>query len=121
MKCKRSSDARELDQSGMHTVRMQALKAIERGQAVAKVAKTFGVAERTLYRWLSRFASDGQQGLKNQPKTGRAPKLNGEEVAWLARTLREETPPGCQRRCVCRSNAVSVGKKLTGQHEKLPK
>ena len=92
MKCKRSSDARKLDQSGMHTMRMQALKAVENGQPVAEVAETFGVAERTLYRWLARFASDGQQGLKNRPKTGRPPKLDGGEMAWLARAIREETP-----------------------------
>jgi transposase len=92
MKCKRSSDGRQIEQSGRPSIRRQALKAIENGQAVAEVAKAFGVAERTLYRWLSRFASEGQQGLTNQPKSGRPPKLDGEEMAWLARTVREETP-----------------------------
>ena len=29
--------------------------------------------------------------------------------------------PHCQDSCVCRSNAAAVGRKLTGQHEKLPK
>jgi transposase len=60
---------------------MQALKAVEQGQAVAEVDEAFGVAERTLPRWLARFAAEDPQGLKTQPKTGRPPKLDGGEMA----------------------------------------
>ena len=78
--------------SGRLTLRIQALKAVEAGQAVAEVDEAFGVAERMLCPWLARFAAEDPQGLKNQPKTGHPPKLDGEEMAQFGRTVPEATP-----------------------------
>ena len=92
MKCKRSTDGRTLDKTAMHTLRMQAIKAVREGRPVADVADAFGVNERTLYRWLSKFAEGGQQGLRTKPRSGRPPKLSAQEMRWVARTVRDETP-----------------------------
>jgi len=53
MKCKRDSDGRKLDHVSLQTMRIQAVKAVERGQPVAEVAAAFGVNERSVYRWLA--------------------------------------------------------------------
>lgn len=56
------------------------------------MADAFGVAERTVYRWLARYEAGGQKALLSKPKSGRPPKLTAEEMAWLARSVREDTP-----------------------------
>lgn len=92
MQSKRSTDAGVTDRTGMSKLRLQAIKAVRNGRTVAEVAEIFGVHERTLYRWLARFEAGGQNGLVSQPKSGRPPKLTGEEMRWLARVVREQTP-----------------------------
>jgi transposase len=71
---------------------MQAIKAVRGGRTVADVAGTFGVNERTLYRWLAKFSNGGQQALIGKTKPGRPPKVTPEEMRWIAQTVREETP-----------------------------
>jgi len=92
MKCKRSSDGRSVDLAARTARRTQAVKAVREGQPVTEVARAYGVAVRTVYRWLSNFANEGQTGLTAKPKSGRPPKVTPEEMAWIARTVREETP-----------------------------
>ena len=78
--------------AGQHALRLQAIKAIRKGRLVADVADAFGVTERTLYRWLARYASGGQRGLQNLSRSGRPAKVTPEEMAWIGRTVQEETP-----------------------------
>ena len=92
MKCKRSNDGRAIDKTAMHAYRMQAIKAVREGRTVADVADAFGVNERSLYRWLSKYAEGGQKALHGQPKSGRPKTLSDSEMRWLARTVRDETP-----------------------------
>ncbi|MBK5936400.1 IS630 family transposase [Halorhodospira halophila] len=92
MKCKRSNDGRAVDKSAAHALRMQAIKAVRNGRTVADVADAFGINERTLYRWLSRYAEGGQKALHSKPKSGRPRKLTPEEMRWVARTVRDENP-----------------------------
>lgn len=43
-------------------------------------------------RWLADFANGGQNALLAKPIPGRAPKLSAEEMAWIARAVRDNTP-----------------------------
>ena len=92
MKCKRDSDGRQLDHVSLQTMRIQAVKAVERGQTVAEVAAAFGVNERSVYRWLAAYASGGQQALQAKPIPGRPTKLKAKHLRWLASTLRDTSP-----------------------------
>ncbi|MGD9710338.1 MAG: IS630 family transposase [Halothiobacillaceae bacterium] len=92
MKCKRTSDARAHDHHTLQVMRQQAIKAVREGQTVQSVAAAFGVNPRTVFRWLADFANGGQNALLAKPIPGRPPKLSVEEMAWIARAVRDNTP-----------------------------
>lgn len=92
MKCQRDNDGRAVDRVSKQTLRKQAVKAVRRGETVASVAASYGVNERTVFRWLERFANGGQKGLDNRPVSGRPPKISTEQMRWIARTVKDETP-----------------------------
>ena len=56
-------------------VRLRAVHAVERGWSVSEAADAFGVARRTLHRWLKRYEQDGEAGLTRKPGSGRPRKL----------------------------------------------
>ncbi|MCA3218958.1 MAG: helix-turn-helix domain-containing protein, partial [Burkholderiales bacterium] len=56
MRCKRDTDGRSFDHHSLQLMRQQAVKAVRNGQSAAEVAVSFGVNERTVFRWLASFA-----------------------------------------------------------------
>ncbi|MBS0460917.1 MAG: IS630 family transposase, partial [Proteobacteria bacterium] len=72
--------------------RMQAIKMSRRGYPAREIAEFFGVSIRAVYGWLSMFASFGQDGLLARKGAGRPPKLDAEQMRWIARTVAENTP-----------------------------
>ncbi len=92
MRCKRDSDGRSIDNLSLQVMRQQAVKAVGKGETVASVAAAFGVNIRTVFRWLSDFASGGQNALLAKSIPGRPPKVTPDEMRWLAETVRDQTP-----------------------------
>lgn len=92
MKCKRDSDGRQLDHVSLQTMRIRAVAAVKRGELVSSVAATFGVNERSVYRWLAAYSSGGQQALQAKPIPGRPTKLKDKHLRWLASMVRNTTP-----------------------------
>jgi len=73
-------------------LRQQAVKAVREGQSVANVAVTLGMNVTTIFRWLAKFADGGQNALLANPIPGRPPKVSAEEMRWIARAVRDNTP-----------------------------
>ena len=92
MKCKRTSDGRKHDHGVLQVMRQQAVKAIREGQDVTSVAAAYGINVRSVFRWLADFANGGQNALLAKPIPGRPPKVSAEEMRWLARAVRDNTP-----------------------------
>jgi len=92
MKCKRDSDGRKLDHATLQAMRMQAVKAVKNGEDAKSVAAAYGMNVRTIFRWVALFAEGGQKALQAKPIPGRPPRLSGEQLAWLAATVRDHTP-----------------------------
>lgn len=92
MKCKRTSDGRKLDHHALQAMRQQAVKAVREGQPVAEVANAFGMNIRTVFNWLAKFADGGQNALLAKPVPGRPPKITADEMRWIARTVKDNTP-----------------------------
>ena len=92
MKCKRNSDGRSIDHQSLQVMRQQAVKAVGNGEAATSVAKVFGVNVRSVFRWLADYASGGQKALQAKPIPGRPQKVTPDEMRWLAKTIKDETP-----------------------------
>lgn len=92
MKCKRDSDGRKHDHHTLQIMRQQAVKAVANGQSPKNVAAAFGINIVTLYKWLSRYASGGQNALLAKPIPGRPPKISEAEMKWIANAVKDNTP-----------------------------
>ena len=92
MKCKRTTDGRKHGRVALPVMRQQAVKAIREGQDVASVAAAYGVNVRSVFRWLADFANGGQNALLSKPIPGRPPKVSVEEMRWLAKAVKDNTP-----------------------------
>lgn len=57
------------------TVRARAVAAVQNGIPTSTVARAYGVARLTIYRWLDRFERNGTEGLERIPGSGRPRKL----------------------------------------------
>jgi transposase len=73
-------------------IRMQGVKMVGAGYAVSEVASFFGVTSRAVFKWLATFAQSGQNGLVAKDGAGRPPKVNADQMRWIAWTVRDSTP-----------------------------
>jgi len=93
MKCKRDFDARKLDHKTLEVLRKQAVRrVVEDGEAPDEVADSLQVNRATVYHWLSAFHYGGWSALDAKAIPGRPPKLDGKQMAWLAKTIRSKNP-----------------------------
>ena len=71
--------------------RLEMVKGVALGQALADVARWSGRTERTVRRWLAAFAAGGAAALADAPRGGRPARADGAYLAALERAV--ETPP----------------------------
>jgi transposase len=92
MKCKRKTDGRKMSSRGKEALRIRVVHLVREGASPEELAKTLDINPRTIYRWLARYHYGGEAALKNQPKPGRPPKLNGLHLSRVASIIRETNP-----------------------------
>jgi len=73
-------------------VRMQAVKMIDFGMTVSNVARFFQVTTRAVFKWISASLSGEPDALYAKNGAGRPPKVNPEQLAWIDKVIRENTP-----------------------------
>ena len=71
--------------------RAHALLLLTQDSSVVAVARLFATAPHRVRAWRSRFLAGGRQGLADEPRTGRPPKLDAVALAFLSEAL--ETGP----------------------------
>jgi putative transposase len=71
--------------------RAHALLLLTEGHSVVAVARFFETAPHRVRAWRSRFLASGRQGLADEPRSGRPPKLDATALAFLEEAL--ETGP----------------------------
>lgn len=92
MKCKRQFDGRKLNRQALEALRVRAVQRMLDGESPEVLAKTLDMNPATLYKWMARYHYGGMDALKVKRQTGRPPKLSGEQMKWLADTVRENNP-----------------------------
>lgn len=63
--------------------RVEAVKAVQRGEEPKVVARVMGIPVNSLYNWLARYRSGGWHALRDGKKSGRPRKVTGTVLKWL--------------------------------------
>jgi len=92
MKCKKTIDARSHSHQALEEMRMSAVQRVEAGESPEAVATGLGINRRTIYRWLAAYHYGGEEGLKAKAIPGAPMKLNGKQMAQIAKIIREKNP-----------------------------
>ncbi|MDP9363084.1 MAG: IS630 family transposase [Chloroflexota bacterium] len=67
--------------------RAHALLLVVEGRPVAEAARLFGTSPNRVRAWRSRLLERGRQGLADEPRSGRPPKLDAAATAFLEEAL----------------------------------
>jgi len=72
--------------------RSEAVAAVRRGEKVADVARNHGVNIATLFRWLARYRSGGEDALREGARAGRPGKADERLLRWLYGAITQDDP-----------------------------
>ncbi|MBS0468323.1 MAG: helix-turn-helix domain-containing protein, partial [Proteobacteria bacterium] len=64
--------------------RIQGVKMVRSGWPVSEVAHFFSFSTRAVFGWVATFAESGQNGLLAKEGAGRPPKVNEDQMRWIA-------------------------------------
>jgi len=78
------------DASFRARTRAHSLLLSSQGKAISEIAQTYQVTRVTVSSWITNWEALGAQGLYDQPRSGRPPKLNPEEQELAKQYLKEE-------------------------------
>jgi transposase len=85
-------DGRKLDSKTMEQIRIRAIQRVQEGESPEVVIKTLGFTRACIYNWLARYRAGGWHALKTGKQSGRPKKLDGKQIAWIYKTVRDKTP-----------------------------
>ena len=77
-----------MNENGYSTreIRIRAVRAVERGLTIVATSNAYGIARRTLHRWLARIGTEGETGFDRKPGSGRPrtlEQLSESELKYL--------------------------------------
>ena len=90
----KTKDTRKLTQEAQEAIRLRAVKAVCTGMTQREAAKSFGVTECVVSRWMKAYNTLGIEGLKKRrrgPKTSRS-VLKGWQAATICNIIRDRHP-----------------------------
>jgi len=85
-------DGRKLDSKTMEQIRTRAVRRVQEGESPETVIKALGFARTCIYNWLARYRAGGWHALRTRKQSGRPKKLDGNQIAWVYRTIRDKNP-----------------------------
>lgn len=92
MHCKKTIDARSYSHEMLEQLRRDCVRRVASGESPEVVAEGLGINRRTIYRWLAAYHYGGADALAAKPIPGAPPKLDAQQMAKLARMIRDKTP-----------------------------
>lgn len=85
-------DGRKISNQAMEEIRKRAVQRVQDGESPEIVIKALGFTRACIYNWLARYRAGGWDALRSGPKSGRPPKLDGSQIAWIYNTVTEKDP-----------------------------
>lgn len=85
-------DGRKIGPEAMEQIRIRAVKRVHQGESPEKVIATLGFSRACIYNWLARYRVGGWHALRSGKHTGRPKKLDGTQIAWIDKTVRDKNP-----------------------------
>ena len=76
----------------MEEIRVRAVQRVQAGESPETVIKTLGFARACIYNWLARYRAGGWHALRTGQRSGRPKKLNGTQIKWVYKTIRDKDP-----------------------------
>lgn len=80
-------DARKLSTEEQHLLRKIAVQRVWNGEVAADVSRSYGLGDRTIYKWLKIAREKGLEGLSPRARTGRNRKLSEMEETEVKRWI----------------------------------
>jgi transposase len=85
-------DGRKISPKAMEEIRIRAVQRVQVGESPETVINTLGFARACIYNWLARYRAGGWHALKTGSRSGRPKKLDGRQISWIYRTIRDKDP-----------------------------
>ena len=85
-------DGRKIGPEAMEQIRIRAIKRVQQGESPEKVIATLGFSRACIYNWLARYRAGGWHALRSGKHSGRPKKLDGTQIAWINKTIRDKNP-----------------------------
>jgi transposase len=86
------ADGRKMSPKAMEEIRVRAVQRVQAGESPETVIKTLGFARACIYNWLARYRAGGWHALRTGQRSGRPKKLNGTQIKWVYKTIRDKDP-----------------------------
>lgn len=87
-------DGRKLDHKTLEAIRMMAVERVREGEHPGDVIAAYGFNRTTIYKWLKALShsSEGMEGLRSRPATGRPPTLTPAQEQQVFRWVNGRDP-----------------------------
>ena len=85
-------DGRSISPKTQEEIRIRAVQRVQDGESPEAVIKTLGFSRACIYNWLASYRSGGWHALRTGKRTGRNKKLDGKQIRWLYKTIRDKDP-----------------------------
>jgi transposase len=85
-------DGRKIGSKAMEEIRIRAVQRVQAGESPEVVVKALGFSRACIYNWLSRYRNGGWHALRTGSPSGRPKKLDGAQIKWIYKTIRDKNP-----------------------------
>jgi transposase len=88
----KTTEGRKISPKAMEEIRSRAVERVQAGESPEMVIKALGFSRACIYNWLARYRAGGWHALRTGHRSGRPNKINGQQMNWVYKTIRDKDP-----------------------------